>query len=240
LDYFGGFMVDTVCFDLGNTLVEELKEDKALREDGARNLYSELRLERKIEYEHFVEIHDKIWIEEEKVRLKFREVNVERLITRLLGKLGMNRPDIDHLIDVYFSPKLKYVKLFPDVLDVLEKLRENGYKLVLISNALPSNKLVFKHFKLDSFFDIALFSYEIGLRKPHPDIFHEALERVKSSPEKAIMVGNNPFADIAGSRLVGMKTVLIVRHRIGKEDAPVLPDYIVPSLYQVLDLLAKY
>ncbi len=234
-------MIDTVCFDLGNTLVREMKEDRALRGDGARSLYDELRIEdRGIGYEDFVKIHDKIWAEEERVRLKFREVNVERIITRVLEELGIEYLNIKRLINVYFSPKLRYVELFPDVSQVLEKLKRGGYKLVLISNALPSNKLVFNHFRLDRFFDEALFSYEIGLRKPHPDIFYEALDRVESSPDKAVMVGNNPFADIAGSRLVGMKNVLIVRHRIQKEATPVLPDFIVSSLWELLDILAKY
>ncbi|RLE70884.1 MAG: hypothetical protein DRJ37_05885, partial [Thermoprotei archaeon] len=155
-------------------------------------------------------------------------------------ELDMEYSNIKRLINVYFSPKLRYVKLFPDVPQVLGELKKEGYKLVLISNALPSNKLVFNHFRLNRFFDEALFSYEIGLRKPHPDIFYEALDRVETSPNKAIMIGNNPFADIAGSRLVGMKTVLIVRHRIEKEATPVLPDYIISSLWELLDILAKY
>ncbi len=234
-------MIDAICFDLGNTLVKELKEDRALRSDGAKSLYDELGMrDRGIEYENFVKIHDKIWAEEEKVRLKFREIDVERVITRILKELGIEYSNIERLINVYFSPKLRYVKLFPDVPQVLEKLRKRGYRLVLISNALPSNKLVFNYFKLDRFFDEALFSYEVGLRKPHPDIFYEALDRVETPPDRAAMVGNNPFADIAGSRLVGMKTVLIVRHYIEKEITPILPDYIISSLWELLDILAKY
>ena len=234
-------MIDAICFDLGNTLVRELKEDRALRSDGAKSLYDELGVKDKgIEYEDFIKIHDKVWAEEERVRLKFREISVERIITRILKELDMEYSNIKRLINVYFSPKLRYVKLFPDVPQVLEELKKEGYKLVLISNALPSNKLVFNHFRLNRFFDEALFSYEIGLRKPHPDIFYEALDRVETSPNKAIMIGNNPFADIAGSRLVGMKTVLIVRHRIEKEATPVLPDYIISSLWELLDILAKY
>ncbi|RLE70996.1 MAG: hypothetical protein DRJ37_05720, partial [Thermoprotei archaeon] len=118
-------MIDAICFDLGNTLVRELKEDRALRSDGAKSLYDELGVKDKgIEYEDFIKIHDKVWAEEERVRLKFREISVERIITRILKELDMEYSNIKRLINVYFSPKLRYVKLFPDVPQVLGELKK--------------------------------------------------------------------------------------------------------------------
>jgi len=218
--------------------VREKKEDRALRAEGARNLYRELALgEKGISFDHFIKVHDKAWIEAEISRLKFREVNVVELMKRILEKLGIEYPDISRLIRIYFSPKLNYVELFPDVLDILRELKKRGYKMVLISNAFPSNKYVFNHFKLYKFFDAALFSYEVGLRKPHPDIFYKALDEVGSLPESSIMIGNDPFTDITGSKVVGMKSVLIVRRRIDKKRAVVPPDFIIPTLHYILEIL---
>ncbi|RLE84876.1 MAG: hypothetical protein DRJ39_02445 [Thermoprotei archaeon] len=229
-----------ICFDLGNTLVKEKKEDKALREDGIKALYRELKLaEKGIEYKAFQCFHDNIWNELELAKLKFREIDIIRLFKILVERFKIYDVSLDHLIKIYFYPKIKYVELFPDVEPTLQKLKKAGFKLVLISNAYPSNKMVFEHFNLQKFFDHAFFSYEIGLRKPHPDIFFKALDSAGSNPGNSIMVGNDPFSDIAGSKLVGMKSVLIVRHGIENSRILTTPDFIIHDLSELTRIVRR-
>lgn len=46
-------------------------------------------------------------------------------------------------------------------------------------------------------------------RKPSPAAFHLALEYLKSSPEKTMMVGDRILTDIIGANRLGLKTVLV-------------------------------
>lgn len=46
-----------------------------------------------------------------------------------------------------------------------------------------------------------------GLRKPAPAIFHQAVERLGSTVERAAVVGDNPVADIAGARNAGLRAI---------------------------------
>ena len=49
--------------------------------------------------------------------------------------------------------------------------------------------------------DVAVFSSEVGQRKPHPLIFRTALDALEaSSREQALFVGDSLYADIAGAR----------------------------------------
>ena len=57
------------------------------------------------------------------------------------------------------------------------------------------------------YFDFAFLAEDIGASKPHPDMFHAALERAGVEPEQIVHVGDNPEHDIQGARAVGMHTV---------------------------------
>ncbi len=233
-------MVEVVCFDLGETLIREEREDSELRELGARKLY-EILNERglKLRFEDFKRVHDALWREAEGARESMREIDVVNLFYRLLEGAGLE-PDQELLqlsVNAYFRVKLDYVELYPDSIPALEELKDEGYKLALISNAMPSNRLVYEELGLERFFEVALFSYEQGIRKPHPEIFMAALERLGAGPGEAAMVGNDPVSDIAGAGLLGMETFLVVRKPISGRSLRVLPDHLVSDLRAVPELL---
>ena len=50
-------------------------------------------------------------------------------------------------------------------------------------------------------------SDEVGVEKPHPEMFRLALRRTNSSPSGALMVGNNYACDIEGAHACGLATV---------------------------------
>jgi putative hydrolase of the HAD superfamily len=92
---------------------------------------------------------------------------------------------------------------------LLETLRDRGLKLGLVSNAIDPPDLL--HRDLEQFgvaqrLDVAVFSSEVGRRKPDPAIFRYALERLGVEPERAMMVGDSVPNDIAGAKALGMTT----------------------------------
>lgn len=60
-----------------------------------------------------------------------------------------------------------------------------------------------------------VFSDEVGVYKPHPRIFHAALDALGAEPREAAHVGDLRFTDVAGARAVGMRAV---RFNGGRED----------------------
>lgn len=55
----------------------------------------------------------------------------------------------------------------------------------------------------------AVLSYRLGLRKPEPDFFREALRRARARAEEAVLVDDRP-ENVAAARRLGLRTV---RHR---------------------------
>jgi beta-phosphoglucomutase-like phosphatase (HAD superfamily) len=107
-----------------------------------------------------------------------------------------------------------------------------SYPLGAISNSMSSLP---KHFLEESgllkHFKVVVISGEIGYRKPHPEIFRQALLRLGVKPEQAVHIGNSLEEDIAGARNAGMRSVLITPRTI--EEAVIAPDLSVPSLREV-------
>ncbi|MGC1122489.1 MAG: HAD family hydrolase [Candidatus Methanofastidiosia archaeon] len=60
-----------------------------------------------------------------------------------------------------------------------------------------------------SFFDVGLFSNEVGYLKPHPQIFEEASRKLGVSFDEMLHVGDDKVTDIEGASGVGMSTLLV-------------------------------
>jgi len=92
---------------------------------------------------------------------------------------------------------------------LLETLRDRGLKLGLVSNAIDPPGLLHRDLEqlgVAQRLDIAVFSSEIGRRKPDPAIFEAALTQLGVEPERALMVGDSVANDIAGAQALGMAT----------------------------------
>jgi HAD superfamily hydrolase (TIGR01662 family) len=100
--------------------------------------------------------------------------------------------------------------LYDDVADVLRTLSAGGVKVGLISNSHRSLDEFRAHFDLPAVV-AAVSSAEHGFMKPHPSIFHAALERAGARAETSMMVGDSLAHDVAGARAVGMRPVLLHR-----------------------------
>jgi HAD superfamily hydrolase (TIGR01509 family) len=121
---------------------------------------------------------------------------------------------------------------------LLESLRDRGLKLGLVSNAFdPPDLLHADLVKLGvaERLDLALFSSEVGRRKPDPLIFEQALARLGVEPERTLFVGDTLATDIAGAAAVGMRTCLAVWFRADDDNGPPEPDFLA---YTQMDVLA--
>jgi len=100
---------------------------------------------------------------------------------------------------------------YPDSLPELDRLAQT-YRLGLISNtSRPAFDRLRQQYRLDERFDVMLPSYEIGILKPDPRMFEEALRRAGVAANEAVMVGDSPLDDFEAAQAVGINAVLIDR-----------------------------
>ena len=125
---------------------------------------------------------------------------------------------------------------------LLEALRDRGLKLGLVSNAIDPPDLLHRDladFGVAERLDVAVFSSEIGRRKPDPAIFRHALDALGVAPENALMVGDKVAIDIAGAKALGMKTCQALWFVADEIEEPE-PDYRAFTQMDVLTAVSRY
>jgi putative hydrolase of the HAD superfamily len=110
-------------------------------------------------------------------------------------------------------------QLFPHTIAMLTQLREQKYKIGLLSNSskFAIEKVRRKNNLLD-YIDYPLFSFDVGVIKPDLKIFTRMLEITGYQPAETIMIGDNPDDDIFPPRELGMNSLLYTDYETLKKD----------------------
>ena len=122
-------------------------------------------------------------------------------------------------------------RVYPEVPDVLQALRERGLRLAVVSNFDTRLPPLLDALGLAAFFDAVVCSGEAGAAKPDGAIFARALAALRVEASEALHVGDSREADYEGARAAGIEALLVDR------DADVHPAGTIPDLRGILDFL---
>ena len=130
-------------------------------------------------------------------------------------------------------------RLFDDATEVLETLRDRGYRLGCVTNRAFGGAAFVNEVEahgLADFFEVVSVSCDLGYMKPHPKIFQHALDAMSVAPEEAVMVGDSLGADVAGAQALGMTAVWRPRPSKHGEKDGVQPDFVIEELRAIPEL----
>lgn len=109
----------------------------------------------------------------------------------------------------YLEHCLDTTQPYPGILPMMEKLRESGVKIAIVSNKLhPAVQELNRRFFAD-LVTSAVGESETVRRKPHPDGVLKALKELGSRPEEAVYVGDSEV-DWETARQAGLRCVLVL------------------------------
>jgi HAD superfamily hydrolase (TIGR01549 family) len=98
-----------------------------------------------------------------------------------------------------------------DAHSTLDALRARGLKTAVASNAPFPPEMMHRqvrHHGIAERVDAVVFSSEVGRRKPAPELYRAALERLEVEPGEALYVGDRLVEDYKGPRRLGMRALL--------------------------------
>ncbi|MBI2309378.1 HAD family phosphatase [Candidatus Collierbacteria bacterium] len=81
-------------------------------------------------------------------------------------------------------------KLRKDVVQIIKELKKNGIKLAALSNVIRSHSQVNDEKGIYRLFDVRILSYEVGLKKPDPQIYMLTLKKLGANPEETVFIDN--------------------------------------------------
>lgn len=126
------------------------------------------------------------------------------------------------------------VQIFPEVQPMLEILAKT-FTLGVITNGNAD----VRRLGLADYFAFALCAEDLGIGKPDPAPFLEALKRGNADPAHAVHIGDHPGDDIAGAQQAGMRAIWY--NPQGKPwEAEKSPDAEIYSLTQLPDVLKAW
>ena len=101
--------------------------------------------------------------------------------------------------------------LDPGIRPLLEKLRQQGLGLGILSNWDRRLRLTLEKLELLDLFDQLVISNEVGWEKPHPAIFEQAIEKSGSRAENILHVGDSLGSDILPAIEHGLEVLWVGR-----------------------------
>jgi putative hydrolase of the HAD superfamily len=96
-----------------------------------------------------------------------------------------------------------------DAVSTLARLKTEGFKLGLISNASIEIPMVWQETPFAGLIDEPIFSSQAHLKKPDVSIYHLACKRLALSAESCLYVGDGEDHELSAAATVGLHPVLI-------------------------------
>jgi HAD superfamily hydrolase (TIGR01509 family) len=216
-------VIEAVLFDWTNTLVE-LEWDDARVEAGHRAALG----------------HD-----DPSFSARWRELvfgdHGHRPYVEILAELDVADPDA--FIDAEHEVWRQAYLVLASAEALLEALQARGLRTALVANAWPDPGRVLRAdaaaFGLADRLDLMVFSEELGIRKPDPEIFLHAVRALGVESEAAMYVGDDLVNDVQGAANVGMTTVQAMWFRADDTSQPIEPDYLAFTPMDVLNIVRR-
>ncbi|MGH2442487.1 MAG: HAD family hydrolase [Chloroflexota bacterium] len=178
-------------------------------------------------------------VDESYARRDLQELDIVSLFEQALGTANIELPRemIQQIAEMEHRATNSALTPNPGSAAALAELHGLGLKIGVVSNAHFIPRLMredLERFGLARYVDDAVFSSEIGVRKPHPAIFRKVLSELDVQPEDALFVGDRLRDDISGAKALGMLGVLTRQFRQEDLDESVaVPDFVVSDVSQI-------
>lgn len=207
--------IDMVFFDAGETLIRPYPSFAELFAEvcSRRGITVDPERVREVQERlapHLVDLAEDTGITQPSLDPEDSRVFWTFLYRRLLEELGIDEPQLVEDLYATFSASTSY-KVFDDVLPVLRRLEDAGFRLGLISNFEGWLQNVLVEQELGESFEVSVISGLEGLEKPDVRIYELAIARAGVEPQRAVHIGDSMAMDVRPAREVGMNVVLLDR-----------------------------
>ena len=143
------------------------------------------------------------------------------VVERTLDRLEQRVPgDVEKLAQEIAQHYAAEVRPAPGAAALLARLDRSGVKLALLSNGPADMQTAALHaLGFENYFRVILMSgdRDVAARKPAQRIFSLACTGLETLPERTLMIGNDPHADVAGALAYGMQALLLGSDRDAAE-----------------------
>lgn len=138
-------------------------------------------------------------------------------VVRLLELAVPQGKDHPHFAEIYAAFREDYAenfnvktRPFPGILELLEKLKNKGYQMAIVSNKVDAEVKKLANLYFQGLIDYAIGENEAaGLKKkPDPDMIFEAVKQMNTAVEDSVYIGDSEV-DIATANNASMACIAV-------------------------------
>jgi putative hydrolase of the HAD superfamily len=199
--------VRAICFDAGDTLIF----DDPSRYERAAQALSILGISyRESELAPILREVDVYAVRRYAVEAANDDADMFRdCVELLLSSLGLEcGGDAIRRVSVAYSSITPTRRLLPGAVELLKALRLRGFKIGIVSDWEADLPSVFDSLGCTNLINAFAISDVVGVHKPAPALFQDALDQLKVTANEVIHVGDYYELDVEGARCVGMHPIL--------------------------------
>ena len=156
----------------------------------------------------------------------------EDSLDKSMNAFNIDKSMRNELLDLY-----KTLNTFPEVKDVLNKLKEKNYKLAILSNGTPAllNELV-KSSNIENIFDDVFSIEEVEIYKPHSRVYDIPVKKYQIQKNEVAFLSANTW-DVSGGGNYGYNAIWVNRNNNIFDNLDYKAKNEVKNLNHLLDII---
>ncbi|MEH0975452.1 HAD family hydrolase [Bacillus mobilis] len=187
-------MIQAVLFDLDGTLLDRRQSLEQFIHDQYNRFASHLMNIEQSEYcSRFLELDNNGYTWKDKV------------YATLLSEYNITTLTPEQLLHDYITNFQHHCIPFQNMHELLQRLTQQNIKIGIITNGFTDFQINnLRALNIHTYTNTILVSEAEGIKKPHPEIFERALQKLDVKATECLYVGDHPENDVLGSERVGI------------------------------------
>jgi putative hydrolase of the HAD superfamily len=156
----------------------------------------------------------------------------------ILSKMALSVPDdiLKSAIEFPYNVTREVITPRYGAVEILANLKNSGYKLGLISDCFYDVTELWPNTPFARYFDVTVFSCEVGMNKANPAIFKIATDKLSVKANECVYLADGARNELANAAALGMKAIqLFIPEE--RDNSPIREDWRGPTITKLTELL---
>lgn len=159
------------------------------------------------------------------------------VLTRLYG--SFQDQHMNAILSWHSQLKHQYLTIYPGVRDMLESLKNQGYKLGLLTSEMHAIAIdEMKILGIDHFFDRVIAFDDVKKPKPHPDGLIELMKVFNCQTHEIMMIGDQT-SDALAAKALGIYSILVDHERSKPQSFLNVYHHVAYSAHEIMKLIKR-
>lgn len=163
--------------------------------------------------------------------------------TMLKFNIKLKKNELNEVLNIIHSDDecITKVKMKKADLKFLKYLKSNKIRIIILTKGSRKKQISrINKLKLNTLADKIIYVEDAGYSKSNLVFFKNLIKKYKINVNECLIVGDNPISDLVCAKILGIKTIRILRGYNKKYKKTILEDYQIKKLNEIKEILINH